>query len=909
MIHGIIKGRELRYTVEIQKAKCKTRKFRKILFLSLIFSFAFLILNPYIASAEEYPDATEKAIALYENGDFDKAIREFKQVISELRDKPENDARNEKLFTANFYVGMAYLGKGKEGLAKESFRNAFKAAPDKTINPELFPPKVISLYNEVISQNLSSLFVKSNVAEAEIFVDDVKKGNAPVIRNLMPGTRTVKVVAAGQEIIKIVHLESGKDVNIVAEFQTIGSLSIISEPTVATVYLNGKLVGATPLQLKDIPVGEHTVVISKSGYIESTQKAIVKGSEITEVIIRLAPVIYSVRLFSVPENAEVFWDETARGATPLVIENITAGIHKIRIVKEAHEEQKDTIDVQIPVTEKTYRLTPHTGSLSIKTDPPGVEVIIDNRNIGATPLTVSALPVKQYAVKLKKEGYKGKDVKVGIAKDKTAEINEVLMELDAQSPEIILEPPSKAVKENKNFIRARIMDNQAVGEVSLMLKMEGEMNFQRVGMSSPLKGTYEAVIPDAYLKKGAVLEYYISACDLQSNCAAAGSKESPHKLKVISLEPYTEGFIIDMDMENDMVKISLGSVDGVKKGDKYIVFRIGKELRDPKTNELLQIEEYLIGVIKVKELMPRTASAEIDESESGMFKNDRVRKHASAVAGVITEGNYAAKITLRWAPNREPEVKGYRIYRSPKIDGIYQRAGEIDGRDNTSFEDTEDMKEGISFYYTVAAFNMMGTDGIKSEPVLGKTKSGVLPPENVRVEAVKINQVHLRWSISRQDPDIEGYIIFRSETEVGQFKEAGRVDRETDSYIDKEDIRPGKIYFYRLAGKSKHGSTGPLSRAVIASIKQRPKAPTGLKGEAVQGKVLLRWEANKEPDIKGYNVYRKGWNKSALLITSSLNFGELRPEDKTKSIKLYVTALDNNGLESEPSEEIEITLQ
>ncbi|MDO9289249.1 MAG: PEGA domain-containing protein, partial [Thermodesulfovibrionales bacterium] len=251
MIHGIIKGRELRYTVEIQKAKYKTRKFRKILFLSLIFSFAFLILNPYIASAEEYPDATEKAIALYENGDFDKAIREFKQVISELRDKPENDARNEKLFTANFYVGMAYLGKGKEGLAKESFRNAFKAAPDKTINPELFPPKVISLYNEVISQNLSSLFVKSNVAEAEIFVDDVKKGNAPVIRNLMPGTRTVKVVAAGQEIIKIVHLESGKDVNIVAEFQTIGSLSIISEPTVATVYLNGKLVGATPLQLKD----------------------------------------------------------------------------------------------------------------------------------------------------------------------------------------------------------------------------------------------------------------------------------------------------------------------------------------------------------------------------------------------------------------------------------------------------------------------------------------------------------------------------------------------------------------------------------------------------------------------------------------------------------------------------------
>ena len=55
------------------------------------------------------------------------------------------------------------------------------------------------------------------------------------------------------------------------------------------------------------------------------------------------------------------------------------------------------------------------------------------------------------------------------------------MELDAQPPEIIIEPPSKAVKENKNFIRARIVDNQAVGEVSLMLKMEGEMNFREQG--------------------------------------------------------------------------------------------------------------------------------------------------------------------------------------------------------------------------------------------------------------------------------------------------------------------------------------------------------------------------------------------------------------------------------------------
>lgn len=1067
----------------------------------LIFLFAFLILDFCDVYAEDYSDVIEKGIALYENGDFDKAIGEFKQVISELKDRPEDDARNEGLFTANLYLGMSYLGKGKESLAKESFKNAFRAAPQKTLSPEQYPPKVISLYNEVVSQSLSILTVKSNLPDAEVFVDDIKKGNAPiVIRNLLPGMHTVKVIASGQEFVKTVSLEPGRDTSIAADFQNTGSMSVMSEPPSASVYLDGKVIGATPLLIKEVPVGEHLLGISKAGYVESNQKVIVRGNEVTDVNIRLNPMTYSVSLSSVPENAEVFWDETAKGTTPVIIENVTTGLHKVRIVKEGYEEQGDAIDVKMPLTEKTYRLNPCTGSLNIKTDPAGVEVIIDNRNIGTTPMSVSALPVKQYLVKLRKEGYKEKDITVIIAKDKASEINEMLLEIDTQKPEIIFEPPAKAIKENKNFIRARIMDNQAVGDVLLMLKMEGEMNFQGIRMSSPLKGIYEAVIPDLYLKKGAVLEYYIAACDLQNNCEASGSKESAYQLKVISLEPYTEGFVLDIDSGKDNVTISLGSVDGVKKEDRYVVFRAGKELRNPKTGELLQIEEVFVGTIKVRELMPRTAYATIEDDVIPVAKNDRIRKQASAPAGVVTEGNYATKVMLRWAPNREPEVKGYRIFRSSKIDGNYQKIGEVDERDNTLYEDTDDMMEGLTFYYKIAAFNIFETNGIMSEPVAGKTKKGVLPPGDIKADGTYIREVHLRWDISKQDPDIERYIIYKADAEGGQFVEIAQAGRDADSYTDMENLKDGKTYYYKIAGKSRHGSIGepskavitktkegppppqkiravsgvvkmakvqwdrhadadvagyvvyrndkeygnfaeigrtwktefldkdlsdgrtyyyivssfysirgmeimgPLSNPVSAETKHRPKAPidvsaesglarkvnlkwnkneekdiaeywiyrgteggldsspftkikadintftdtdlkdnmkysyavkavdvdglesdlsntvsavtkplprspTGLKGRAGQGKASLKWETNKEADIKAYNVYKKGWLKSTLLITSKENSCEIKLEDKAKSIRLYVTAVDKDELESEPSEEIEIATQ
>lgn len=153
-----------------------------------------------------------------------------------------------------------------------------------------------------------------------------------------------------------------------------GALQVTTNP-VSAVYLNGKLIGNTPLckcETQDmIPTGEYTVrLIPKDQSFQAFEEKIKISKSILTVvdrtfgtgamsdgsIIDLSPLDDSKNIellvLSFPDNAEILVDNSSSGKTPLLIKNLTESDHEIKFLKEGYKEKVVRIK-----TVAGYRLT------------------------------------------------------------------------------------------------------------------------------------------------------------------------------------------------------------------------------------------------------------------------------------------------------------------------------------------------------------------------------------------------------------------------------------------------------------------------------------------------------------------------------------------------------------------------
>ncbi|MBQ1200984.1 MAG: PEGA domain-containing protein, partial [Alistipes sp.] len=118
---------------------------------------------------------------------------------------------------------------------------------------------------------------------AEIWVNGVMKGTNSWSGTLNSGTYIFEARKAGHKSATLSkHITSAQSVQsytLPAPTPIFGSLIISGTPINADVTLDGKAVGQLPLKLGDILVGEHTVVVSKSGYESYTQSVTIAESK------------------------------------------------------------------------------------------------------------------------------------------------------------------------------------------------------------------------------------------------------------------------------------------------------------------------------------------------------------------------------------------------------------------------------------------------------------------------------------------------------------------------------------------------------------------------------------------------------------------------------------------------------
>lgn len=129
------------------------------------------------------------------------------------------------------------------------------------------------------------LKIASNPYQAEIYVDNKFRGYTPysgyrTFNDFRPGTYTVRLKYSGYyDYYEDVYVSRGRTSSVDAEmirigetYQKSGSISIQSEPSGASVYLDNEYRGFSPVVLGEVKPGEHTLFIRKDGYGDYVSK-------------------------------------------------------------------------------------------------------------------------------------------------------------------------------------------------------------------------------------------------------------------------------------------------------------------------------------------------------------------------------------------------------------------------------------------------------------------------------------------------------------------------------------------------------------------------------------------------------------------------------------------------------------
>jgi len=154
-------------------------------------------------------------------------------------------------------------------------------------------------------------------------------------------------------------------------------------------------------------------------------------------------------------------------------------------------------------------------------------------------------------------------------------------------------------------------------------------------------------------------------------------------------------------------------------------------------------------------------------------------------------------VDLEWLPPINPDVSGYRIYRSLKSDSEYSNIAQLP-TGAISYSDT-DVKKGITYYYVVTAISSSDQESTYSNEV--KSSSGAAPssPKNLSFKITSGKPV-LHWEDSA-DEDITGYRIYRNSTGESPWTPIATVDKSVQSYTDP-DTYDGNTYYYTVVSVS-----------------------------------------------------------------------------------------------------------
>jgi len=184
-------------------------------------------------------------------------------------------------------------------------------------------------------------------------------------------------------------------------------VSITSQPPGATVVVDGRDRGPTPVTLFDLAPGRHHLKFRLAGYVERDRFFSTNEGPFIEKNEVLTEEKGLLLLKTDPPGADIQIDGVSVGQTPRLITNLAAkDTYGVKFRKAGYQDQSISVrfDGRKPVV-REERLVLASGTIDVLSEPSGAEVTVNGIVRGVTPMKVTGVPKGRATVKFHFDGF------------------------------------------------------------------------------------------------------------------------------------------------------------------------------------------------------------------------------------------------------------------------------------------------------------------------------------------------------------------------------------------------------------------------------------------------------------------------------------------------------------------------
>ena len=200
-----------------------------------------------------------------------------------------------------------------------------------------------------------------------------------------------------------------------------GTLAVLTQPEGVNVTLMPRNeTKPSPATFADLKPGPVTLHFEKIGFEPQDVALTVKpGTETKPDVVRLVPLLGSVLVSSTPPGVPFVIQGNSRrleGVTPARVSALPVGAYRVVFHREGWPPVEKMVRV-FKNTEATLEGDVRAAKFEIRSTPAGGRVILNGREVGTTPLTLTDMKFGDYRLDILRDGYENYAEKISANKD------------------------------------------------------------------------------------------------------------------------------------------------------------------------------------------------------------------------------------------------------------------------------------------------------------------------------------------------------------------------------------------------------------------------------------------------------------------------------------------------------------